>query len=157
MKALPARSARPPRAKGMSVPRISIGKRYIPEPLLLLRPETTQTTLCDVILSIYLKSEIVAVTVDSKCFWRWCITLTIAGFSESVSVALVLMHLVLSARFITWISASLSVIVLRMCMLYHNFYCIFSCYLASTKSGLRYLHNCSESGMGCPVIEVSSF
>jgi hypothetical protein len=28
-------------------------------------------------------------------------------------------------------------------MLYHNFYCTFSCYFPLTKSGLSYLYNCS--------------
>jgi hypothetical protein len=36
-------------------------------------------------------------------------------------------------------------------------YCIFSCYLLSTKSGLRYLYSCSYTDMGCPVTDVSSF
>jgi hypothetical protein len=43
--------------------------------------------------------------------------------------ALVLMHLVLLARFVAQISTFLSILVPRMCVLYHNFYCIFSCYL----------------------------
>jgi hypothetical protein len=30
-----------------------------------------------------------------------------------------------------------------LCMFYHNFYRIFSCYLPSTKSGLRHLHSCN--------------
>jgi hypothetical protein len=42
-------------------------------------------------------------------------------------------------------------------MLHHNFYCIFSCYLPSTKFGFGYLYSCSYTNMGCPLIEVSSF
>jgi hypothetical protein len=34
---------------------------------------------------------------------------------------------------------------------------IFSCYLPSTRPGLRYLYSYSYTDMGCPVIEVSSF
>jgi hypothetical protein len=33
----------------------------------------------------------------------------------------------------------------------------FSCYLPSTKPGLRYLYSCSYTNKGCPVIEVNSF
>jgi hypothetical protein len=43
--------------------------------------------------------------------------------------ALVLMHLVLSARFVAEISTSFSVLVPRLCVFYHNFYCIFSRYI----------------------------
>jgi hypothetical protein len=42
-------------------------------------------------------------------------------------------------------------------MLYHNFYCILSCYFLLTKPGLSYLYSCSYTGMGYLVIEVSSF
>jgi hypothetical protein len=44
--------------------------------------------------------------------------------------ALALIHLVLLARFVAQISTSFSVLVPRMCVLYHNFYCIFSCYFS---------------------------
>jgi hypothetical protein len=37
------------------------------------------------------------------------------------------------------IFTSLSILVSGLCMLYHNFYCIFSFYLPLTKPGLRYL------------------
>jgi hypothetical protein len=43
--------------------------------------------------------------------------------------ALTPMHLVLLARFVAQISTSFSILVPRMCVLYHNSYCIFSCYL----------------------------
>jgi hypothetical protein len=43
--------------------------------------------------------------------------------------ALVLMHLVLLVRFLAQISNSFFILVVRMCVLYHNFYCIFPCYL----------------------------
>jgi hypothetical protein len=35
-----------------------------------------------------------------------------------------------------------------MCVLYHNFYCIFYCYVPSTYPGLRYLNSYMESDMG---------
>jgi hypothetical protein len=35
--------------------------------------------------------------------------------------------------------------------------CVLSCYLPSTKPGLRYLYSRSYTDVGCPVIEVSSF
>jgi hypothetical protein len=43
--------------------------------------------------------------------------------------ALVLIHLVSLARFVAQISTSLSILVTRMCVLHHYFYCIFSDYL----------------------------
>jgi hypothetical protein len=44
----------------------------------------------------------------------------------------------------------LSVLVSGLCVLYHNFYCIFSfC--------VRCLYSCSYNDIGCSVIEVSSF
>jgi hypothetical protein len=54
----------------------------------------------------------------------------------SNSFALVLMHLDLLARFVAQISTLSSILVPRMCVFYHNFYCIFSCYL------LRWLNSC---------------
>jgi hypothetical protein len=39
----------------------------------------------------------------------------------------------LLATSVAYIFTSLSILVPRLCMLYHNFYCIFSCYLSSTK------------------------
>jgi hypothetical protein len=35
-----------------------------------------------------------------------------------------------------------------MCVLFHSFYCVSSCYLPSTQPSLRYLNSCSESDMG---------
>jgi hypothetical protein len=52
---------------------------------------------------------------------------------------------------------SASVLVSGPCMLYHNFYCIFSCYLPSAKPGFRCLYGCNYTDMGCPVLVVSSF
>jgi hypothetical protein len=52
---------------------------------------------------------------------------------------------------------SLSILVLGLCMLYNNLYCVFSYHLPSTNPGLKYLHSCNDNDMGCPVIEVSSF
>jgi hypothetical protein len=49
---------------------------------------------------------------------------------------------------------SVSVLVSGPCLLYHNFYCIFSCYLALAKPGLGYLNSCNYTDMGCPVIVV---
>jgi hypothetical protein len=43
--------------------------------------------------------------------------------------AMMLLHLVLSVMFIAQISTSFSVPLPRMCVLYHNLYCVFSCYL----------------------------
>jgi hypothetical protein len=45
------------------------------------------------------------------------------------------------------IFTSPSVLVSGLCVLYHNFYCIFSSYLPSTKSGLRYIYSCSSTDM----------
>jgi hypothetical protein len=44
--------------------------------------------------------------------------------------AFVLMHLVLLVMFVAQISTSFSIPVPRMCVLYRNFYCVFSCYLS---------------------------
>jgi hypothetical protein len=52
--------------------------------------------------------------------------------------AMVLIHLGLLARFVTRISTSISILVPRMGMLYHNFYCTFSCYLPQSWPGLRW-------------------
>jgi hypothetical protein len=54
------------------------------------------------------------------------------------------------------ISTSLSILVSGLCTLYRNFCCIFSCYLRSTKPGIRYLYSCSYTDTVCSVIEVSS-
>jgi hypothetical protein len=43
--------------------------------------------------------------------------------------ALMLIHLVLFATFVSQISTSFSILVPRKCVLYHNFYCIFSGHL----------------------------
>jgi hypothetical protein len=51
----------------------------------------------------------------------------------------------------------LSNLISGFCTLYHNFYCIFSCYLSLTKPGLRCLCSYSYTDMVCPVTEVSSF
>jgi hypothetical protein len=51
---------------------------------------------------------------------------------------------------------SLSILISGLCMLHHNFYCIFSC-ISLWQSLVSYLHGCSCTGMGCPVTEVSSF
>jgi hypothetical protein len=40
-------------------------------------------------------------------------------------------------------------------MLYHYFYCTFSCYLPRTKPDLKNLYNCSYIYLRCAVIEVS--
>jgi hypothetical protein len=55
---------------------------------------------------------------------------------------LVLMHFVLFDRFVAQMSSSFSILVPRMCVLYHNFYCIFSCYLPPNKPGLKWLNSC---------------
>jgi hypothetical protein len=51
--------------------------------------------------------------------------------------------------FVAQISTSFSILVPHMCVLYHSFYCIFSRYLPSIWTGLRYLNSCSEPDMGC--------
>jgi hypothetical protein len=43
---------------------------------------------------------------------------------------LVLMHLILLARFVAQISTSFSILVPHMSVLSHNFHCIYSCYLS---------------------------
>jgi hypothetical protein len=53
----------------------------------------------------------------------------------------------LLARFIPLNCHLLSILVSCLCMLYHNVYYIFSCYLPSTKSGLRCLYSCSYIGV----------
>jgi hypothetical protein len=73
------------------------------------------------------------------------------------SYALVFMVLVCWLGLLHKIVTSLSILVSGLCMLYHNFYCIFSCYLYSKKPCLRYLYGCSYNDVGCTVIEVSSF
>jgi hypothetical protein len=55
------------------------------------------------------------------------------------------------------IERKVKILVSGLCTLYHNFYCIFFCYLPSTKPGLRYLYSCGYTDMGCPVMHVSSF
>jgi hypothetical protein len=55
------------------------------------------------------------------------------------------------------IERKVTILVSGLCELYHNFYCIFSFYLPSTKPGLRYLYSCNYADMCSPVIEVSSF
>jgi hypothetical protein len=52
-------------------------------------------------------------------------------------------------RLETRIFTALSILVSGLCMLYHNFYCIFPCYLPWTKRGLRYLYvySCSYTDM----------
>jgi hypothetical protein len=49
----------------------------------------------------------------------------------------------LLARFVAYFSTSLSILVSRVCVLYHNFYCIFSCYLRPTQHGVRHLNSCA--------------
>jgi hypothetical protein len=56
--------------------------------------------------------------------------------------ALVLMHRVLLAKLLTQISTSFVILVPRMCLLYHNFYCTFSCYLLPNYPGLKWLNSC---------------
>jgi hypothetical protein len=51
-------------------------------------------------------------------------------------------NLVCWLGFLLKISASLSILVSGLYVFYHNFYCIFSCYLPSKKPGLRYIHSC---------------
>jgi hypothetical protein len=55
------------------------------------------------------------------------------------------------------IFTSFSIQVSGLCMLCHNSYCIFSCYLPLTKPGLMCLCSCSSIYVNCPVTEVSSF
>jgi hypothetical protein len=43
----------------------------------------------------------------------------------------------LLARFVAQISTCLSILVPRMCVIYHNFYCIFSCYLTPNWPDLK--------------------
>jgi hypothetical protein len=54
----------------------------------------------------------------------------------ATNLASMLMHLLLLARFIALMSTSFSVLVPCMCVLHHNFYCIFSCYLPPNFPGL---------------------
>jgi hypothetical protein len=50
------------------------------------------------------------------------------------------MDLVCWLGVLTKIFTYVSILVSGLCMLYHYFYCTFSCYLPSTKPGLRYLY-----------------
>jgi hypothetical protein len=52
------------------------------------------------------------------------------------------MNLVCWLGFLNKILISFSSLVSGLCIIYHNFYCVFSCYLPSTKPGLRYLYSC---------------
>jgi hypothetical protein len=52
---------------------------------------------------------------------------------------------ILLAKFVAYNFYFIPILDLGLCMLYHNFHCTFSCYLPSTKIGLRY------TDMGCPV------
>jgi hypothetical protein len=56
--------------------------------------------------------------------------------------AMVLLHLVLLVMFVAQIYTSFSIPVPRMCVLYHNFYWVFSCYLPPNKPGLEWLNSC---------------
>jgi hypothetical protein len=44
------------------------------------------------------------------------------------------------------ICTSIFILISGLCLLFHNFYCIFSCYLPSTRPGLKYLYNYSYTG-----------
>jgi hypothetical protein len=50
---------------------------------------------------------------------------------------MMLLHLVLSVMFVAQIFTSFSFLVPCMCVLYHNFYCVFSCYLLPNQPGLE--------------------
>jgi hypothetical protein len=70
---------------------------------------------------------------DGNCIGHFCIYNFFHNKNYSQIVfhffGLVLIHVVLLARFVAQISISSFILVLRMCVLYHNLYCIFSCYL----------------------------
>jgi hypothetical protein len=63
------------------------------------------------------------------------------------------MDLVCGLGLVHKISTSISILVSGLCMLYHNFYCIFSCYLSLTKPGLGCLYSCSYTDTGCPAVK----
>jgi hypothetical protein len=84
------------------------------------------------------------------------------GASNRQKLVSQLLHLILCTGFhdlglLHKMFTSLSVLLSGLCMLYHKFYYIFSCYISLMKPGLRYLYSCSYINMYCPVIEVSSF
>jgi hypothetical protein len=59
----------------------------------------------------------------------WLLSLHVFTIFSPSFFALVLMNFVLSVMFVAQISTSFSIPVPRMWVLYHNFYCIFACYL----------------------------
>jgi hypothetical protein len=85
-----------------------------------------------------------ALSVGSKWFPRILLLILCIG----------LHGLGLLARFGAKNSTSVSILVSGPCMLYRNFYCIFSCYLPSTMPGLMYPYICSYTDMDCPVTEI---
>jgi hypothetical protein len=58
----------------------------------------------------------------------------------SNSYALVIMDLVCWLDLLHKLSTSFFILISGLCMIYHNFYCKFSCYLPLTKPGLGYLY-----------------
>jgi hypothetical protein len=71
---------------------------------------------------------------DQTWWWGWSARQMSSQIIQHFLYALVLMHLVLLARFVIQISTSLSVLVPRIRVLYRDFYWIFSCYLDVTSS-----------------------
>jgi hypothetical protein len=59
--------------------------------------------------------------------------------------------------FLYTIFSFLSISVSGLCMYYHNFYCMLSCYLPSAKPGLKCLYSCSCTDIVWRVTKISSF
>jgi hypothetical protein len=71
--------------------------------------------------------------------------------SSNCSYALVFTDLVCWFGLLRLFSTSSSIFVSDLYMYYHNFYCIFSCYLSLTNPYLRYIYSFSHTGMVCSV------
>jgi hypothetical protein len=80
-----------------------------------------------------LKRELKKITyftkLSSELLSFWTVSIVWYCRNHYIGKKLVLMHLALLARFVPLISTSLSILVTQMCVLYHNFDCIFCCYL----------------------------